>query len=121
MSTLVFAICSIAFSVAAQLSFKAGMSVPAVKSILAGSITARSLVVVFTDVRVLGGFLLYAVGAIMWLAVLSKWDVSKAYPMVGLGFILTLGIGALIGEEVTLVRMVGVALIVAGVFFVARS
>ena len=52
---------------------------------------------------------------------LSKWDVSKAYPLVGLGFALTLLIGWLAGEQVTLQRIGGVLLICAGVWIVGRT
>ena len=74
-----------------------------------------------TDKYVLGGFLLYGVGALVWLVVLSKWDVSKAYPLVGLGFVVTVAVGYLLGEQVTVHRVIGVALICAGVFLVGRN
>jgi multidrug transporter EmrE-like cation transporter len=70
---------------------------------------------------VLGGFLLYGMGAVICLGVLSKWDVSKAYPLVGLGFALTVVVGLIAGEHVSPLREGGVALICAGVFLVARS
>ncbi len=74
-----------------------------------------------TDRYILGGFLLYGLGATIWLTVLSRWDVSKAYPLVGLGFVLTAGIGFLAGESVTTIRLVGVLLICAGVALVGQS
>lgn len=121
MNTLVIAILSIALSVAAQFSLKAGMSSTVVQEILVQPFTLRTLITVLTDKFVLGGFLLYGLGAIVWLGVLSKWDVSKAYPLVGLGFTFTVGIGFLVGEHVTILRVIGVALICAGVFIVGRS
>ncbi len=121
MNTLLIAVLSIAFSVAAQFSLKTGMSGEAVKAILAQTFTIRTAFVVFTDKYVLGGFLLYVLGAVVWLGVLSKWDVSKAYPLVGLGFVFTVAIGWIIGEQVTLMRALGVAFICAGVFLVGRS
>ena len=121
MNPLVIAITSIALSVAAQFCLKAGMSGEAVRAVLARPLGFGSLVSVLTDKYVFLGFLLYGVGAVVWLGVLSKWDVSKAYPLVGLGFVLTVAIGFLVGEEVTLTRAMGVALICAGVFVVGRS
>lgn len=121
MNPLIIAIVSIAMSVAAQFSLKAGMSGPEVKMVLAQPLGLRSLIAILTDKYVLLGFLLYGLGAIVWLGVLSKWDVSKAYPLVGLGFVLTAGIGFMIGEGVTPGRLAGVALICAGVFLVGRS
>lgn len=121
MRTLFIAILSIALSVMAQFSLKAGMSGEGVKAILAQPKSFMTLVNILMDKYVLGGFLLYGLGAVVWLGVLSKWDVSKAYPMVGLGFVFTVLAGYLLGEQVTLPRVIGAALISAGVFLVGKS
>jgi drug/metabolite transporter (DMT)-like permease len=118
---LFIALTSIAMSVAAQFSLKAGMSGAVVKTVLGQPLGVRWLVTILTDKFVLLGFLLYGLGAIVWLGVLSKWDVSKAYPLVGLGFAFTAAIGFLVGEEITTNRLLGVTLICAGVFLVGRS
>src|SRR5215469_4534585 len=58
---------------------------------------------------------LLSVGA--WLAVLSKMEVSAAYPLVSIGFIITAIFGfAFLGEHVTVTRMVGIAVVCAGLF-----
>lgn len=121
MKILLIALFSIALSVAAQFSLKAGMSGAGVRETLAEPFSLRTILGVLTDKYVLGGFMLYGLGAVVWLAVLSKLDVSKAYPLVGLGFVFTVAIGYLLGEQVTLPRVIGVALICAGVFLVGRS
>lgn len=121
MNTLSIAILSIALSVAAQFSLKAGMSGEGVKEILLQPLSLRSAFSVLTDKFVVGGFLLYGLGAVVWLGVLSKWDVSKAYPLVGLGFVLTLVIGFMVGEHVTMPRVIGVLLICAGVFMISQG
>ena len=97
------------------------MSSEEVKQILAQPFTLRTVLTVLTDKFVLGGFVLYGLGAVVWLGVLSKWDVSKAYPLVGLGFAFTVAMGFIAGEHVTIPRVFGVALICAGVFLVGRS
>jgi multidrug transporter EmrE-like cation transporter len=119
--TLLIAIISIALSVAAQFSLKAGMSSDGVRATLAQSYSLKMLFDVLTDKYVFGGFLLYGLGAVVWLGVLSKWDVSKAYPLVGMGFVFTVAIGFLVGEQVTISRVIGVTLICVGVFLVGRS
>jgi drug/metabolite transporter (DMT)-like permease len=73
------------------------------------------------DWRVCAGLSLYGIGALLWLGVLSNWDVSKAYPLVGLGFVLTAIIGAMSGESISQQRIVGIALIACGVFVTSRS
>lgn len=121
MSTFFFAILCVALSVTAQFLLKAGMSDVEIKSVLAQPFSARTLVSVFSNLSILGGFALYGLGAIAWLGVLSQWDVSKAYPLVGLGFVFTVLIGWMIGEHVTTVRVLGVTLICVGVVLVGRS
>lgn len=121
MRTFVIAIISIILSVAAQFSLKAGISSEEVKNVFAQPYSIRTLFGVLIDKYVLGGFLLYGLGAVIWLAVLSKWDVSKAYPLVGLGFVIAVAVGHLVGEQVTLSRMLGATLICAGIFLVGRS
>jgi multidrug transporter EmrE-like cation transporter len=121
MNTLFIAVLSIALSVMAQFSLKTGMSSADVREVMAQPLALRTVFTVFSNRFVLSGFFLYGLGAIVWLGVLSKWDVSKAYPLVGLGFGLTVIVGLLGGEQVTMLRAGGVALICAGVFLVSKS
>lgn len=119
--TFVVAFLSICFSVAAQFSLKAGMGSVSVKAAMAGPLSIDTLLTVMLNKYVAGGFVLYGLGAVVWLSVLAKWDVSKAYPMVGLGFLMTLVVGAMLGEQVSAVRAIGTVLICGGVLLIARS
>jgi len=74
-----------------------------------------------TNGRLWLGLLMYGLSAIVWLKVLSQWEVSKAYPLVGAGFALTIAVGWALGEQVSWQRAGGVALICAGVYVVSRS
>ena len=121
MRTLIVAIISILLSVAAQFSLKAGMSSLEVREALGHPTALSTVYTVLTNKFVFGGFLLYGLGAVVWLAVLSKWDVSKAYPLVGLGFAITVLVGFVLGEQVGLLRIMGVLLICCGVFIVSRT
>jgi multidrug transporter EmrE-like cation transporter len=120
-NTFLLATISIGLSVAAQFFLKAGMSSAGVREVLLQPRTFTTLFSVLFDRYILCGFMLYGTGAVVWLGVLSNWDVSKAYPLVGLGFVFTVAIGFLIGEEVSVSRSVGVLLICVGVFLVGRS
>ncbi len=84
-------------------------------------LSLRSVMGILTDRYVLGGFLLYGIGAFVWLWVLSKWDVSKAYPLVGIGFLMTVVIGLLQGEQITFVRIAGIVAISLGVWMLSHS
>jgi len=121
MNTLLIVILSFALSVAAQFSLKAGMSSVGVQELLPQPFTLRTAFTLLSDKFVLGGFLLYGLGAVVWLGVLSKWDVSNAYPLIRLGFAFTVIIGLMAGKHVTLPRLIGVALICSGFFLVGRS
>ncbi len=120
MHPLVAALASIAMSVAAQFALKHGMESGG-RAAMADGFSLRGAWLLFTNPGVLGGLALYALGAVVWLAVLTRWEVSKAYPLVGLGFALTVLVGWWSGESVGLQRWVGVAAIGAGVWLVARS
>ena len=68
------------------------------------------------------GLATYGVSVLAWLWVLSKVDVSVAYPFVGISFVMTTAMGALfLHENVTLMRIAGTALVVLGCVIVARS
>lgn len=121
MNTFLIAVSSVVISVAAQFCLKAGMMQPGVKAALAQPMQWRTLWEVGANGFVLAGFGLYGIGALVWLAVLARWEVSKAYPIVGLGFVFAVAGGALMGESVTTQRFGGVALICAGVWLVGRS
>lgn len=114
MKALVFAITSIALSVGAQFLMKRGVSGQA-------SASAGDTLSLLAQPWVAAGLFCYALGAALWLHVLARWDVSKAYPLVGLGFVLTLFIGLLMGEAVTWRRALGVLMICLGVVLVART
>jgi hypothetical protein len=92
LKTLIIAIVSIALSVAAQFSLKAGMSSEGVRKVLTQPYSLQTFYSVLTDKYVLGRFLLYGLGVVVWLRVLSKWDVSKAYLLVGFGFVFMVAI-----------------------------
>ena len=65
MNILFIAIFSISLSVAAQFSLKAGMSSAGVKAVLAQPFGFHTVLTIFFDKFIFGGFLLYGVGAIV--------------------------------------------------------
>ena len=68
------------------------------------------------------GFGCYGLSAILWLDVLSKLDLSLVFPMVSLTYVFTLLIGRFFFQEMFgWERIVGVGLILSGIFCVVRS
>jgi drug/metabolite transporter (DMT)-like permease len=117
--TLLLALVSVSMSAVAQVLFKWGMSAPSVRE--AGS-TPEMVRAVALSPGVVGGLGLYGLGTVLWLAVLSRVELSQAYPFVGLSFVLTAIFGVLLFNDVMPAsRIVGIAAIVAGVYLVGRS
>ena len=121
MKTFCIALLSISLSVAAQFALKAGMSSNEMKAVMMQSLTLHMIAIIFSNKFIIMGFVLYGIGAIIWLAVLADWGVSKAYPLVGIGFGLSVLIGFFAGEQVTLARVFGIILICSGVAIVAQN
>lgn len=111
---------SVALSVAAQLLLKQGMSTPAIQaSFNLGFSTG--IVSVMTNIFVLGGLVAYVSSAAVWLGVLTKVDVSKAYPFVGLGFIGTMLFAYwFLNEPLTLNKIFGTLFILLGVLLISK-
>lgn len=121
MKTFILALSSVLLSVAAQFCLKAGMSSETAKTLTLEVSNPGKLLGLLFQPSILLGLALYASSAVVWLLVLANWDVSKAYPLVGMGFALTLLVGAFMGDAITAGRVAGVVLICSGVLLVARS
>ncbi|MFO1294067.1 MAG: SMR family transporter [Rubrivivax sp.] len=71
---------------------------------------------------VLGGLVCYAVSVLVWIVALSRVDVSVAYPLLSVGYVVNALLAMwLFGEAVTLQRWLGIGIILIGVTLVARS
>jgi multidrug transporter EmrE-like cation transporter len=67
------------------------------------------------------GLVLYAVSVVNWLVVLDRLAFSVAYPLMSIGYILTLALGVMLFREpLSLTRVLGVAVIIAGVVLITR-
>jgi len=67
------------------------------------------------------GLALYGLGAMLWLIVLSKEDVSFAFPLVSLAYVIAIVLSAIIlKENVTPPRIIGSIVIIIGIFIIAR-
>lgn len=76
----------------------------------------------FTTPFVLLGFICIFGGSILWLAIISRVQLSYAYPMLSLGYIfVVLTSWIVLNEQFPPMRLVGVLIIVMGVVVVART
>lgn len=105
----------------AQLALKAS-----VNDMGAISVTMNTAVPVFT--RLVGepwlwvGLFCYGISVVVWILALSRVDVSIAYPMLSIGYIVNaIAAWQLFGEALTSQRMMGIGIIVLGVIVLTRS
>jgi drug/metabolite transporter (DMT)-like permease len=119
---LAAALLSIGMGAVAQVLFKVGMSAGPVRGAIADGAASGLIRTVALSPWVLGGLALYGLGTVLWLGVLSRAELSQAYPFVGLSFVLTAIFGAVLFHDAfSPSRIAGIAAIVVGVWLVGRS
>lgn len=119
MRTMIYliALISILLGSFAQFFLKTGMSLMNVQQPLPLLFRA-----VITNIPLISGILCYVTSLFFGLFVLSKLDLSKAYPMVGLGYVFTLILGyCFLNESINLFKVLGVSSIILGVFLITKS
>ena len=106
---------------AAQLLLKAGTNAVGQFEYSAQNIVPIGMKLAF-EPHIAGGVACYVVSLVVWIMGLSRVEVSIAYPMLSVGYVLNaVAAWYLFGESLTAQKLVGIAFIVAGVFLVARS
>jgi drug/metabolite transporter (DMT)-like permease len=108
---------SVACGAVGQLTLKAAMN-----SLGSLQLSLDTLVRMATSPLLIVGVAIFGISTLLWLFALAKADLSFAYPFLSLTYIVVLFGGALLfHESVTLMRVIGFAVIVTGVWIVARS
>jgi multidrug transporter EmrE-like cation transporter len=111
---------SVASGVAGQTALKLGVSQPGASEAAGDLVSLVGMIA--RSPLVLLGLVLYAAGAVAWIAVLARIDLSLAYPFLALNFVLiTLSSRFILGETVPFTRWMGILVICAGILLVARS
>lgn len=117
--TFGFILAGVLLNAAAQLALKAGVR-PLGALSLDASTLLPTLWRAFTQGPVVLGLGLYLASVVLWLVALSRVDVSLAYPMLSLGYVVNaLAAWWLFGEALGPGRVAGMALILAGVWLLA--
>ena len=71
---------------------------------------------------ILGGLTLYVASFAIWIAVLAKMQVSLAYPLLSIGYVISIFAAYFIfGEPISMNKLIGVGLIIAGVTVLSRA
>ena len=75
-----------------------------------------------SEPHIVAGLACYVISVAVWVLALSRVEVSIAYPMLSIGYVVNaIAAWYLFGEAVTPMRLCGIGIIVAGVCVVARS
>ncbi len=117
--TLWFVGLAVVMAVAGQTVIKLGVN----NAESSGFVTSsRVLATVVRSPLVLLGLLMYGVGALAWIVVLSRIDLSYAYPFLALNLVLiTIVSRIVLSETIPVVRWLGILLICLGTILVGRS
>jgi len=119
---------SVVLGVAGQISLKHGVGLASgggtseiTQTVNAGTVF-NLLKGAIANPFVMLGFLCYVISAASWLVILSRVELSYAYPLISIGYILVMILSKyLFNETVTGYRIAGTLLICGGVFMITRS
>ena len=123
MTALSFALIltGVMLNAAAQLLLKAGTNAVGHFEFHVGNVIPVGMKLAF-EPHILGGMVCYVVSLVVWIMALSRVQVSVAYPMLSIGYVVNAAIAYYwLGENVSVMRLAGIGIIVLGVFIVARS
>ena len=121
LAALAFLLAGVLLNAGAQLLLKAGTNVLGVLTLTRETWT-DTLLQMATQRYFAMGVACYVLSLFVWILGLSRVPVSIAYPLLSLGYIINaIAAHYLFGETITVTRWLGVGLIVAGVWLVARS
>ncbi|PLZ03224.1 4-amino-4-deoxy-L-arabinose transferase [Burkholderia sp. WAC0059] len=119
--SFVLILSGVMLNAAAQLFLKAGTHALGLSGFSRHEIVASLLRVAF-EPHILGGLACYAISVVVWIAALSRVEVSVAYPMLSIGYVVNaFAAWYLFGEALSAQKLAGIAVIIVGVCLVARA
>ena len=105
----------------AQLALKASVSDTGIINLDMQSLLS-SAVSLATNLWLWVGLICYAISVVVWILALSRVDVSIAYPMLSVGYIVNaIAASHLFNEPMGLGKAIGIGIIILGVYILARS
>lgn len=82
----------------------------------------KFLFLLFLDPAIFSGFAAGFLASLAWMAAMTKFDLSHAYPFMSLNFVIVLLLsGWILSEPMTLQKAMGVGLIILGTVVAARG
>jgi multidrug transporter EmrE-like cation transporter len=119
LTTIPIAVLSVSLNAAAQIALRKTML--SVGPVGQGGYWSFGLEVLLNS-WFIAGMACYALSIGIWLIVLSRLEVSAAYPLLSIGYIITAFVGYFyLDEAVNGMRIAGIALICLGIICISRS
>jgi multidrug transporter EmrE-like cation transporter len=119
MEAILFLISSVLCGITGQLMLKRGMNQVGEVSLIKGN-PIKTIFKMFTSRSVLIGVLIFGVSMVFWIFALSGLELSYAYPMVSISYVLiALGSKIFFKENVSLKRWISIIVICIGVILVS--
>ena len=120
-ATFGFLFTGICLNALAQLLLKAGTNAVGAIHLTAENWFATGLKLAM-QLPILGGLTCYVISVLVWIIGLSRVDVTIAYPLLSLGYIINaLGAWYFLNEEVSAQRLLAIGIIIVGVALLTRS
>jgi len=121
LTTFGFLIAGICLNAVAQLLLKAGTNAVGAIHLTAENWFSTGLKLAM-QLPIIGGLSCYVISVVVWIIGLSRVDVTVAYPMLSLGYIINaVGAWYFLGEAVSLQRLLAIGVIIVGVVLLTRS
>lgn len=81
----------------------------------------QTLVQKLLNIYFIGGLFLYGLSTLLWIRILENTNISVAYPIMGLSYVLVV-VGAyfIFNEPINLSKILGIFLIISGIVFIAK-
>lgn len=116
---IVLILLSVLLNCAAQLLIRKGM-------LIEGEIGMQNMLShigsMITNLWLWGAMVCYTLSILLWMSVLSKVEVSYAYPFLSVGYVVSAVAGyALFNENLSSIRIAGIVVICVGVILISRS
>jgi multidrug transporter EmrE-like cation transporter len=106
---------------AAQLMLKAGANRVGPLEIQLQNLTLAARELAFSG-PIIAGLTCYVLSVVVWIIALTRVEVSLAYPMLSIGYVVNaVAAWMLFGEALTPMRVTGIFVIILGVYLLASS
>ncbi|MDN4052862.1 4-amino-4-deoxy-L-arabinose transferase [Massilia sp. YIM B02763] len=122
LTTFAFILSGVLLNACAQLFLKAGTNAMGGAIHLTAQNALPTFLKVVSQLPILAGLACYGVSLVVWIVGLSRTDVTIAYPMLSLGYVVSaLGAWMFLGEVIPPQRLLAIGLIMLGVILLART